>query len=447
MCLSLIRCATPIFQHKRNLKAALYQPLAHAIWMAIYHLNERCFMKLSYFEKLFSAITDQSFSVRFWNGETIRYGSGEPEFFLHIVHEPSWSELVKPLSLLFGEAYMHGNLVLEGDRSAVAQALEKAYAAFGGHKAVSLLTQYVMPQLLSLRQNEERTEQNNIARHYDLGNDFFKLWLDKTTRSYSCAYFKQPSDTLDTAQENKIELVLKKLHLKPGMRLLDIGCGWGGLIQKAIEDYDVQAIGITLSKEQFSFVENLLTRPAYEKRGEVRLCSYSDIFVDTVYANTFDRVVSIGMFEHVGEKHYREYFKGISQLLVPGGLSLLHTLTKKQQGKTDPWIEKYIFPGGHIPSLEEVLRPLLRQGFSLLHMESLRRHYVKTLHLWHGNFSHPQVLQTIREKYGEEFIRMWDLYLTMAAAYLDIGGLGVDQFIFSKGVANDLPMTMAKVYD
>lgn len=403
-------------------------------------------MKRSYVEKLFSSVPDPSFKVIFWDGAVVQYGHGEPEFSLRFVREPSWFELMKPVSLFFGEAYMQGFFTLEGNRSAAARALDNAYAAFGGHKIIGIITQYILPRVIMLWQNQKTTDQQNIARHYDLGNDFFRLWLDETTRSYSCAYFKDPQDSLDKAQENKIDLVLKKMHLKPGMRLLDIGCGWGGLAKKAIEDYGAHVLGITLSEEQYAFVEKLFQEKFNQGSGEVRLCSYRDIFTDSSYAHSFDRVVSIGMFEHVGENHYKEYFRGVRDVLGPGGLSLLHTLTKQKQGKTDPWIEKYIFPGGHIPSLDEVLRPLVQEGLSLLHMESLRRHYVKTLGMWHDNYSQPEVLSQVREKYDTTFVRMWDLYLTMAAAYLDIGGLGVDQFVFSKGPASDLPMTMSEVY-
>lgn len=400
-------------------------------------------MKRSYFDKLFSSVTKPAFTVIYWDQTEHLYGAGVPQFSIRILREPSPARLMEPLSILFGDTYVRGDMEVEGSFSAVAAALDNAYANLGGHRAIAMLSQQILSGLHGFGQSLVSAQKKDIAKHYDIGNSFFKLWLDEETRSYSCGYFKHPDDSLGQAQKNKIALILKKMHLKPGMRLLDIGCGWGGMAQEAVDKYDANVLAITLSEEQFFFVKKLFSKEPYRGKAEVRLCSYTDL----ESARSFDRVVSVGMFEHVGKKHYPAYFEKIRQLLKPGGLSLLHTLTKHKPGRTDPWIEKYIFPGGHIPALSELIKPLARHGFHLLHVESFRRHYVKTLQYWRQNFSRPDVVTQVQAMYGKEFVRMWDLYLRMAAAYLDIGGLDVHQFVFTKGVSQALPMTLEGIYN
>ncbi len=226
------------------------------------------------------------------------------------------------------------------------------------------------------------------------------------------------------------------------MRVLDIGCGWGGLSMGAARDYGAKVLAITLSEEQASAV-----RRRYEENGlsdacEVRLCNYLELDP----AEKFDRIVSVGMFEHVGKAHYGAYFGKVRDLLREGGLSLLHTLTKNKPGETDPWIEKRIFPGGRIPAVSEVVSLLPDFDFHLLHVESLRRHYVRTLNDWYANFSRPEVLETVRSMFDQAFVRMWSLYLRMASAFLAIGGLDVHQFVFTRGINDDLPMTLEDIY-
>ena len=285
-------------------------------------------------------------------------------------------------------------------------------------------------------------QKKDIAAHYDLGNDFFALWLDKPTASYSCAYFRDAADDLATAQQQKLDLVLRKLRIEPGMRVLDIGCGWGGLSIRAAKDYGAKVLAVTLSEEQAAAV-----RQRYEEHGltgvcDVRLCNYLELD----QPEQFDRVVSVGMFEHVGKEHYDDYFGKVRSLLKTGGVSLLHTLTKNKSGETDPWIAKRIFPGGHIPAVTEVVARLPEYDFHLLHAESLRRHYVKTLDAWYDNFSKPEVVAKVRTMFDQAFVRMWGLYLRMSSAFLAVGDLDVHQFVFSKGINDDLPMTLEGVY-
>lgn len=397
-------------------------------------------MGISLFERLFALLKNHNFVVQYWNGKTTRYGDGEPEFQITFIREPSLQDLLEPPSLFFGKAYMRGDIELSGSHAAMAKALADA-----GDVRFDPKTGNIAFRALSAVSAAARSlarQKDDIAAHYDLGNDFFSLWLDRDTRSYSCAYFRNQDDSLETAQRQKTDISLKKLHLKPGMRLLDIGCGWGWTSLRAALNYGAKVLAITLSEEQLAAVRRLFAENGLGDSAEARLCNYLDLEP----SEHFDRVVSIGMFEHVGRAHHAEYFAKVRRLLKPGGLSLLHTLTKNEPGESDPWINRYIFPGGQIPAISEVVSGLSEGGFHLTHVESLRRHYVTTLDRWHDNFSRPEVLEKVRRKFDNGFARMWSLYLRMASAHLDIGALDVHQFVFANGPAVDVPMTLEKVY-
>ena len=204
----------------------------------------------------------------------------------------------------------------------------------------------------------------------------------------------------------------------------------------------MRVLALTLSEEQFAAVRQRFADNALEERAEARLGNYLEL----TEHERFDRVVSVGMFEHVDKAHHARYFEKVRDLLTSGGLSLLHTLTKFKPAETDAWIQKHIFPGGYIPTPSEVVDLLPDYGFHLLSVENLRRHYVRTLELWHKNFSCREVLDRVRGRFGEPFCRMWSLYLRMAGAFLATGTLDVHQFVFSKGINDELPMTLEDVY-
>ncbi len=395
------------------------------------------------FERLFSRLRCRSFSVRFWDGTAAAYGDGPPEFEVIFHREPDLPA-GGDLSLAMGEAYMRGDIDLSGDFAAMAAALDEC-AACGPGRGPGLAehARNVLGKALNgLASAADLAQQKkNVQAHYDLGNDFFSLWLDRGM-SYSCAYFKDAGDTLDAAQEQKNELVLRKLRLRPGMRLLDIGCGWGTLALRAAARHGAVVTAVTLSEEQCEAASRRARDLGLENRVTVRLQNY--LGLDS--AETYDRIVSVGMFEHVGRENIPRYFKTVAGLLRPGGLSLLHTLTKQKERGTDAWIRKYIFPGGYIPALREVMHALPEENLRPLHVESLRPHYARTLDLWWNAFSRPAVLEKIRAMFDEEFVRMWSLYLRMAGGYLRSGGLDVHQIVFSRGVNDTLPLTLGSVY-
>ncbi len=395
-------------------------------------------MQKQLLKTIFRRVEEGGFTVRFWDGEETKYGSGPSEVTLVFNEALPTSFPVDDLMLGFGEAYMDGVIDIEGELEDVFSLFVRNEERMDGSGLTNAMTK-IIRTVQSGAAFKER-QKDNIQHHYDLGNDFFSLWLDETL-SYSCAYFRHDEDTLYQAQLNKIDHILKKMQLRPGQRLLDIGTGWGWLLIRAAQQYGVQAVGITLSEEQYQGATQTVRELGLEDSVEIRLQDYLDLKPTEL----FDRVVSVGMFEHVGRSNLPVYMEKVRDLLKPGGLSMLHSIMGLTESDVNSWIEKYIFPGGYIPSLRETIGLFPDYDFHLIHGESLRRHYAKTLDHWYENFS--KHMDTVEEKYGRRFVRMWELYLLSCAASFRTTGLDIYQLLFSKGLNNDLEMTMDHVYN
>lgn len=291
--------------------------------------------------------------------------------------------------------------------------------------------------------DSKEKQKQNIQSHYDLGNDFFSLWLDDTM-TYSCAYFKDPDMSLHDAQIEKINHTLRKLNLKEDEKLLDIGSGWGYLVVKAAQDYKVKALGITLSEEQYVASKELIKKSGVEDRVEIRLVNYQDLDENEMQ---FDKIVSVGMFEHVGKENMEKYFQKVNKLLVDKGLFLLHTINVPENSEGDSfgeWLKEYIFPGGYLPSLRELVWILPKYDFHLIHLESLRMNYAITLDRWYENYS--LCKKEVEAKYGKQFERRWGFYLKGCAKAFRTSGLDVHQLLFSKKLNNELPLTFEYIY-
>lgn len=385
----------------------------------------------TFYKNFFQSLMNESYSIKFWDGEEITFGNGNTNFNI-IFNEPlPITDMITNPSVTLGEGYMHNLIEIEGNIKNMFEALYNNPKCFLRYKGK--LTKLKKPINNSIHKSKD-----NISHHYDIGNDFYKLWLDKSM-TYSCGYFKTQEDTLEQAQTNKVEHILKKLNLKEGNTLLDIGCGWGELIISAAKKYKVHALGVTLSKEQMEKVNIRIKKEGLENFIEVQLIDYRQI-----KNRTFDRIVSVGMLEHVGKDYLPEYFTVINSLLNDDGLSLLHTITSLKGG-TNRWIDKYIFPGGYIPTTSELISNITDESFHLLDLESLRRHYGRTLENWAENFENS--ISDIRKIKDETFIRMWRLYLNSCAASFNAGNLDVHQFVFTKGLANELPWTRNYLYE
>lgn len=369
--------------------------------------------------------TDYPFTVRL-EGKEYPIGDGKSEFTVNFKKPISKTALLTSTSLALGEAYMDGDLEIEGD---LYYALDHFLGQMGKFSAnASALKKLVHSSVSKKNQKKE------VTSHYDIGNDFYKLWLDETM-SYSCGYFKNPDDTLYQAQVNKVDYILQKLNLKEGMTLLDVGCGWGYLLMEAAKKYKIKGVGITLSQEQYTEFNRRIRQEGLQDSLKVQIMDYRDL---PQSGYTFDRVVSVGMAEHVGRPNYQLFISCVSQVLKEGGVFLLHFISALKEHAGDPWIKKYIFPGGTVPSLREMISCMAEDNFHIMDVENLRLHYNKTLLCWAENF-HRHLAQE-RTLFDERFLRMWDLYLNACAATFHNGIIDLHQILATKGINNDFPM-------
>jgi cyclopropane-fatty-acyl-phospholipid synthase len=272
----------------------------------------------------------------------------------------------------------------------------------------------------------------NVAKHYDLDLRLYRLFLDRDLQ-YSCAFFETPDMGLDEAQEAKKRHIAAKLALEPGQRVLDLGCGWGGPALYLARECGVRVLGVTLSREQLETARGRAREAGLDDKARFVLADYREI------DGQFDRIVSVGMFEHVGPLHYDAYFATIARLLAPGGVALVHTIGHfGPPAPTSAWIRKYIFPDGYIPSLSEIAPPVAHAGLAVADLETLRQHYALTLQHWRARFA--QRREAARALYGEEFCRIWEYYLAAAQCAFLHQGCAVMQFQLLKRF-DALPIT------
>lgn len=371
-------------------------------------------------------------------GEEIHFIGNKPLFSVKLNKNIDKSKLITSTSLALGEAYMKGDIEVDRDLYEVLNLFMGQMSSFS--KDESKLKKLMNTSLGKKNQEKE------VTSHYDIGNDFYSLWLDETM-SYSCAYFKSEEDSLYEAQVNKVDHILDKLFLdeykeneqrlpdKERMSILDIGCGWGFLLLRACKKYKIKGMGITLSREQYKKFNDEIKKEGLQDYLCVKLMDYRDL-KNTDYS--FDRVVSVGMIEHVGRGNYEEFMENAEHVLKTGGLFLLHFISAQTEHKGDAFMRKYIFPGGTVPSLREIMNILPEYNFYTLDVESLRRHYNKTLLCWRDNFLKSK--ERLIEEKGEEFVRMWELYLAACAATFNNGVIDLHQILMSKGINNNIPM-------
>lgn len=375
---------------------------------------------------------DESFCVKFWDDDEVKVGENDPLFKIILKKPIPKKDILKSTTLAFGEAYMNGDLEVEGDfllmLNTVLKYKEKFTTDFKG-----------LPKIFS-NLTSRKKQKEEVTYHYDIGNDFYKLWLDDTL-SYSCAYFKNENESLGEAQLNKIHHLLKKLNLSEGMTLLDIGCGWGALLIEAAKLYKIKGLGITLSEEQYKAFKEKIEKENLQDYLQVKLMDYRELEKSGLL---FDRVVSVGMLEHVGRSNYDLFMKCVSKVLKKEGVFVLHYISGLYESEGDAWIRKYIFPGGVIPTLREIISLSADYRFYTVDVESLRMHYYKTLIKWAENFE--KNTDKVREMFDEKFVRMWRMYLYSCAACFYTGVIDLHQIVFTKGVNNSLPLTREYLY-
>ncbi len=366
--------------------------------------------------------------VIYWDGERIRFGRDRPQFRIHIKSPCVVKDIMSNFSLGFAENYMDGNIVIEGDlQKLVGIEYEENARKFkiSNKTKIRIFFNYIKTL------NTGKRTKKNISHHYDLSNNFYRLMLDKSM-TYSCAYFKNETDTLEEAQQNKYELICKKLNLKNDDRLIDVGCGWGGMIIYAVKKFDIRAVGITISENQYEYANECIKIEGLTDRANVLLKDYRDV------KGKFSRFVSIGMFEHVGKKYSRLFFKKAKEILEDKAIGVLHTIARNVYEPTDPWTRKYIFPGGYIPVLSDILRDMASVGFYTIDVENLRPNYAKTLDEWIRRFE--SNIDKIKTMFNERFINMWRLYLNAASVSFKLGKLNVYQIVFSNTLKETVPL-------
>jgi cyclopropane-fatty-acyl-phospholipid synthase len=386
-------------------------------------------------------IPETSFSVRYWDGAEVRYGNGNPQFKLNIKTRQAGGRIFSDGTLGFGEEYMNGNLEVEGDL--------RALLRFGFDPAFSTMKLSLWNKLkvlagfLRYRQTLRKAPAN-ISAGYDHGNEFYKLFLDKSM-TYTCAYFKKEDDTIEMAQDQKHDHICKKLRLRAGETLVDIGCGFGAMMFYAAEHYGAIVTGCTLSRKQYEHISEQVQERGLQGQVTVHFLDYRNM------TGTFDKFVSIGMIEHVGLQFLPEYFQKVKQILKPGGVGVLHMVGKDARIPADLWLKRYLFPGLECPFIGDVFGEMGKVGFVPCDMENLRLHYCKTLEWWSKRFE--QNLDRIRALaghgeviYNERFIRMWRFYLNACILGLRYGTDRLYQTTFTHGVNNTHPMTRDYLY-
>ena len=343
--------------------------------------------------------------IEFPDGTTRRYGdgSGEP-VVVRMKDRDLMRRIVLNADLGVGEGYMNGDLEIENDDLYAFMTLANKNLAAGNRFWWHRMLERIRRMVRTAQQyNSLGRAKDNVAHHYDLSGELYDLFLD-ADKQYSCAYFARPDMTLEEAQEAKKAHIAGKLLIEPGMRVLDIGCGWGGMGLTLARDHGAKVLGVTLSEEQHKVATARAKAEGLDDRVEFRLADYRTL------DETFDRIVSVGMFEHVGVPYYREYFRHVRQKLTDDGIALIHTIGRPTPpGTTSPWIAKYIFPGGYIPAMSEVMTAVEKEDLWSTDIEVWRLHYAETLKNWHDRFMANR--DRAKELYDERFCRMWRYYL------------------------------------
>ena len=341
--------------------------------------------------------------------------------------------------LYFGEAYSNGSIVIEN--GTLTDFLDIALMNIGRGELnfFSMLINKLHGSYRYLTNfNFIKKSKMNVAHHYDLSDDLYNLFLDPK-KQYSCGYFKNESDTLETAQNNKIQHIIKKLNIQPNQKVLDIGCGWGSLAIDIAKTKNCEVTGITLSENQFKYCTKKAKELNLENQVTFKLIDYRQL------DEKFDRIVSVGMFEHVGRKFYKNFFKRIEKLLNNDGVSIIHTIGSVNPPRDPhPWITKYIFPGGYTPSLSEVVTPVEKAGLIVSDIEVLKLHYSHTLRHWKNNCIKNKA--QIIEMFDEKFFRMWEFYLASCESAFKWGDQVVYQLQLTKNYTST-PVTRDYIYD
>jgi cyclopropane-fatty-acyl-phospholipid synthase len=375
------------------------------------------------------------FEIVKWDGERLRFGvgNGPPAFVFTIKKREVILNGLLDSSRGLGEAFIRGDLECEGSLEEGLHTLSKIYYRIDWDDPVRTWVKRVLARGIS-------RQQDDVEHHYGLGNDFYELYLDKKLQ-YTCGYFRTPEDSLDLAQDQKIAHTAKKLYLKPGQRLLDIGCGWGHLMFHAAEKYGVKCSGITICENQAAYI-----RAEAKRRNlpvEARVMNYLELDE----REKWDRIATVGMMCHVGHEHADTFYDKLEALSADRAVVLTHCISKmRETSGSDGYISKHIFPGYWFFSLEGTAHRSVERGFNVVDVENLRRHYVMTLQHWLRNFNQNYALIQSRLGFDTKFMRKWQFYLAMSTVGFRSGHMNLIQTVMTKGATDDYPWTREFLY-
>ncbi len=379
-------------------------------------------------------------AVRLWNGASA--GAPRPQVTITVRHPLALAALGRPTAGGLAKGYVEQQIDVDGP---IRDVVGLGTALAGATDSASLAARRRLARWV---RHTRAYDSKAVRSHYDVSDDFFGLWLDRR-RVYSCAYYRRADDTLEIAQEQKLDHICRKLRLAAGERFLDIGCGWGALVMWAAERYGAQALGVTLSRNQHDYARARIRELGLEGRCEVRLLDYRDVPEE----RPFDKIASIGMFEHVGRDNLAAYFGKIARVLRPGGLVLNHGITHNTPGQRElgsdigEFIGTYVFPGGELTHVSVVMEALSAQGLESWDVESLRPHYAKTL--WHWVERLEANRAAVLAAVGEKLYRVWRIYMAGSALGFERGWMSVYQVLAGKPLAGgvlEVPETRDHIY-
>ncbi|MFM2482487.1 class I SAM-dependent methyltransferase [Celerinatantimonas sp. YJH-8] len=390
--------------------------------------------KLEKFVEQVAANQELPMGIHLWNGQQIDL-SNDPKVIVDVPSLASLRHLIHPSLDSLGEAYVEGKLKVQGSVTDIIDIASRLVEA-----APDTTMQHSKPRHF---RHSRKVDAESISYHYDVSNDFYKAWLDKNM-VYSCGYFNSLDDSLDQAQEQKIDHILTKIRLQPGQKLLDVGCGWGALIIRAAQKYGAKATGVTISQQQFDEAQRRIKAAGLEDCCEVKLLDYRDV------TGKYDRITSVGMFEHVGLANLESYFRKLNDLLEDDGIIMNHGITSSDPdsggapaGGGD-FIDKYVFPNGELPHISMVLHEMAKAGLEPTDAENLRRHYAITLEHWAARFEAQS--EKLQQMVDEKHFRIWRVYLAGCAHAFHQNWVAIYQVVATKAGRYSLPLTREYMY-
>ena len=386
-------------------------------------------------QRLLDNVGNPPFAVTLWDGRDLEPVPDSPVARLHLRDRGAFYRLLMHPDLHFGDDYAAGRIEVEGDLVSFLETVERTRQSrhgAGGGKLGPL------SRLHRPRRNTLGGSRKNIHHHYDLGNDFYALWLDQEM-VYTCAYFPDPQVGLEEAQRAKMDHVARKLRLQPGETVVEAGCGWGSLARHLAREYGVRVRAFNISTEQIAYARERAAEEGLDDRIEYGQDDYRNV------SGAYDAFVSVGMLEHVGTEHYRDLGAAIEKSLAPNGRALVHSIGRNRPvGPMNPWIERRIFPGAYPPALSEMTEIFEPFNFSIQDVENLRLHYARTLEHWLERFD--RNASTVRDWFGESFVRAWRLYLAGSIAAFRASTLQLFQMVMTRPHNNELPWTRGYLY-